>query len=97
MSIRKRSWTTAKGEQKEAWVVDYADSSGKRRLKTFERKKEATPGGERPVTRWTKAFTRPIARASLSPKRRPSGLKPVAPVTSRPRPSTLMSSTRDCT
>ena len=28
MSIRKRSWTTAKGEQKEAWVVDYADSPG---------------------------------------------------------------------
>jgi integrase len=41
MSIRKRSWTTAKGEQKEAWVVDYADTAGKRRLKTFERKKDA--------------------------------------------------------
>lgn len=41
MSIRKRSWTTAKGEQKEAWGVDYADTAGKRRLKTFQRKKDA--------------------------------------------------------
>jgi hypothetical protein len=41
MSIRKRSWTTARGEQKEAWVVDYADTAGKRRLKTFQRKKDA--------------------------------------------------------
>ena len=44
MSIRKRSWTTAKGEQKEAWVVDYFDGKGtaaKRRLKTFQRKKDA--------------------------------------------------------
>jgi hypothetical protein len=41
MSIRKCSWTTAKGEQKEAWVVDYADTAGKRRLKTFQRKKDA--------------------------------------------------------
>jgi integrase len=41
MSIRKRSWTTAKGERKEAWVFDYVDQTGKRRLKTFERKKDA--------------------------------------------------------
>lgn len=41
MSIRKRTWKTAKGEQKEAWVVDYVDQGGNRRLKTFERKKEA--------------------------------------------------------
>jgi len=25
MTIRKRTWTTAKGEQREAWVVDYTD------------------------------------------------------------------------
>ncbi len=42
MSIRKPTWTTAKGEAKEAWVVDYVDQSGKRRLKTFSRKKEAS-------------------------------------------------------
>ena len=41
MSIRKRTWTTAKGEAKEAWVVDYTDQGGKRRLKTFSKKKEA--------------------------------------------------------
>jgi len=41
MSIRKRSWKTANGEAKEAWVVDYVDQAGKRRLKTFARKKEA--------------------------------------------------------
>ncbi len=40
MSIRKRSWKTAKGEAKEAWVFDYVDQ-GKRRLKTFKRKKDA--------------------------------------------------------
>jgi integrase len=41
MSVRKRKWTTHGGEPKEAWVVDYVDSGGKRRLKTFPRKKEA--------------------------------------------------------
>ena len=41
MSIRKRIWTTSKGEEKQAWIVDYVDGTGKRRLKTFARKKEA--------------------------------------------------------
>ena len=41
MSVRKRAWTTSKGEQKEAWVVDYVDQGGKRRLKTFPKKKMA--------------------------------------------------------
>jgi integrase len=41
MSIRKRTWETAKGDAKEAWVVDYVDQGGKRRLKTFARKKDA--------------------------------------------------------
>ena len=41
MSIRKRTWTSPKGEKKEAWVVDYVDQAGKRRLKTFARKKDA--------------------------------------------------------
>lgn len=41
MSIRKRTWKTASGEAKEAWVVDYTDQGGKRRLKTFAKKKEA--------------------------------------------------------
>ncbi len=40
-SVRKREWTSPKGEAKSAWVVDYFDQAGKRRLKTFARKKEA--------------------------------------------------------
>ncbi|PDT24449.1 tyrosine-type recombinase/integrase [Rhizobium hidalgonense] len=41
MSVRKREWTTPKGVEKSAWVVDYADAAGKRRLKTFAKKKDA--------------------------------------------------------
>ncbi|MQW38150.1 tyrosine-type recombinase/integrase [Sinorhizobium meliloti] len=41
MSVRKREWVTPKGVQKSAWVVDYTDTTGKRRLKTFAKKKEA--------------------------------------------------------
>jgi integrase len=41
VSIRKRQWTTAKGVEKEAWVVDYVDAHGTRRLKTFAKKKDA--------------------------------------------------------
>ena len=40
MSVRKRTWTT-NGVDKTAWVADYVDGTGKRRLKTFARKKEA--------------------------------------------------------
>ena len=41
MSVRKRAWITSKGLEKEAWVVDYVDQTGKRRLKTFAKKKVA--------------------------------------------------------
>jgi integrase len=41
MAVRKRKWKTGTGIAKEAWVVDYADAKGVRRLKTFARKKEA--------------------------------------------------------
>ena len=41
MSVRKRAWKTAKGEAKEAWVVDYVDQAGQRHIKTFPKKKEA--------------------------------------------------------
>jgi hypothetical protein len=34
MSVRKRTWTTAKGEAKTAFIVDYADKDG-RHIKTF--------------------------------------------------------------
>lgn len=41
MSVRKRTWTNGKGEEKTAWVVDYVDTKGARRLKTFAKKKDA--------------------------------------------------------
>jgi hypothetical protein len=41
MSIRKREWKSPDGETKEAWVVNYTDTGGKRRLKTFNRKRDA--------------------------------------------------------
>jgi integrase len=40
MSVRKRVWTTRKGETKEAWIVDYT-VNGSRHIETFERKKDA--------------------------------------------------------
>jgi integrase len=41
MSVRKRTWSTDKGIERTAWVVDYVDGKGKRRLKTFPKKKDA--------------------------------------------------------
>ena len=41
MSVRKRTWTTRKGEQKESWIVDYIDQGGDRHIQTFGRKKDA--------------------------------------------------------
>jgi integrase len=41
MSVRKRKWTTRKGEARECWVVDYTDQRGDRCFHTFERKKDA--------------------------------------------------------
>ena len=40
MSVFKREWTTRSGEQKEAWIVDYAQN-GKRHIQTFRRKEDA--------------------------------------------------------
>jgi len=41
MSVRKRAWTTSKGELRESWLVDYTDQQGVRRGKNFTRKKDA--------------------------------------------------------
>jgi integrase len=41
MSVRKRTWKTAKGETREAWIVDYLDQNGRRHIETLARKKEA--------------------------------------------------------
>jgi integrase len=40
MSVRKREWTTRKGEAREAWIVDYT-ANGSRHIETFQRKKDA--------------------------------------------------------
>ena len=41
MSVRKRKWVTRRGEEKEAWIVQYSDRDGVDRIKTFERKRDA--------------------------------------------------------
>jgi integrase len=41
MSVRERVWTTSKGVEKTAWVAVYPDQAGKRRLRTFKKKKDA--------------------------------------------------------
>jgi integrase len=41
MSVRKRTWKTAAGEERQAWLCDYTGQSGKRHVKTFARKKNA--------------------------------------------------------
>ena len=41
MSVRKRIWQNRDGSNGEAWVVAYTDQDGTRRIKTFERKKDA--------------------------------------------------------
>jgi integrase len=41
MSVRKRTWRNADGSQGEAWVVAYTDHEGKRRIRSFEKKREA--------------------------------------------------------
>jgi hypothetical protein len=41
MSVRKRTWKTAAGEERQAWLCDYTGQSGKRHVKTFARKKDS--------------------------------------------------------
>jgi hypothetical protein len=41
MSVRKRTWCNRDGSQGEAWVVSYTDRGGIRRLKSFDRKRDA--------------------------------------------------------
>ena len=42
MSVRKRTWTTSKGEERTAWIAQYLDADGVDRIKTFKTKGEAT-------------------------------------------------------
>jgi integrase len=41
MSVRKRTWKTAAGEERQAWLCDYTGQSGKRHVKTFASEKDA--------------------------------------------------------
>ena len=41
MSVRKRTWTNGDGSQGEAWIAEYTDFEGKRRIRTFEKKRDA--------------------------------------------------------
>src|SRR5262245_25328443 len=41
MSVRKRTWRKADGSQGEAWVAAYTDHDGKRRIRSFEKRREA--------------------------------------------------------
>ena len=40
-SIRKRFWTTTKGEKRSAWTVDFVDAGGNRERRQFGTKREA--------------------------------------------------------
>jgi integrase len=41
MSVRKRTWRNRDGSQGESWIVNYTDQSGTRRMKSFDRKRDA--------------------------------------------------------
>jgi integrase len=41
MSVRKRTWITAKGEPREAWIITFVDRNGDRCQETFAQKKLA--------------------------------------------------------
>jgi hypothetical protein len=41
MSVRKRTWANSDGSQGEAWIAEYTDFDGKRRIRTFDKKRDA--------------------------------------------------------
>jgi integrase len=41
VSVRKRAWTNRDGSRGEAWIVNYTDAGGARRIKTFEKRRDA--------------------------------------------------------
>lgn len=40
-TVKKRTWSTANGDKREAWRVSYSDSAGERRHKQFDLKRDA--------------------------------------------------------
>ena len=57
MSVRKRTWTTSKGEQKEAWIVDYIDQDGERHIQTFSARRMPTSTTRRSRSTCARAST----------------------------------------
>jgi len=58
VAVRKRTWAN-NGIKRTAWVVDYCDQAGRRRLKTFATKKEADS--------WAVAALHEVAQGVHSP------------------------------
>jgi integrase len=74
MSVRKRKWKTAKGEQqREAWVVDYTDADGDRVLRTFDKKRDADAFHATAKVEVDRATTSHRARARPLPRRARGG------------------------
>jgi hypothetical protein len=42
MSVRKRTWLTKTGGKKSVWIADCVDSRGKRYMRTFSNKEDAS-------------------------------------------------------
>jgi hypothetical protein len=55
MSVRKRTWTTASGETREVWLIDYRDQNRRRHARCLSsqrrttKKKPLIPGGLLPI------------------------------------------------
>ena len=79
-SVRKRTWKTG-GVVKTAWVADYFDQAGKRRLKTFDTRKAADA--------WLVNARHEVgARVSIPPQALASPLaKPVSCGSSKAKPT----------
>jgi integrase len=41
MSVRKRTWRNADGSEGEAWIASYTDQNKKRRIRSFDRRRDA--------------------------------------------------------
>src|SRR5262249_36787491 len=77
MSVRKRTWTTRKGENKTAWVVDYSMPEGGRHLKTFERKKDADAFAKQVGVAVRAGTHRPLSRSITVEKAAANWIKAV--------------------
>jgi integrase len=61
-SVRKRTWATAAGEKKTAWVVDYVDQQKKPHMKTFPTRRAAIA--------WRAEVQVAVARGTHTPERK---------------------------